>query len=409
MEPDDMSSSHSAAFFESVSNVDLATCVGCGLCLPHCPTFRVTGEDAFSPRGRIELIKSVKNGELNFDAEVEHALSTCIQCRGCEPACPSGVPYGRIIEHALGRTAPKSRVKRLGLSVGLSSLTKPRILRLVVKVGYVAQKMRIMPKSLPLPVLSFRRPRLHLRGAQSGREVTLFTGCVMDVAYRPVHQASITVLESLGYSVSTSESMGSCCGALHEHTGHVAAAQRIQKRLRRNSKNTTIVVNSAGCGASLKTSLVDVTEVLDIHELLGRHLGELSQLLVALKHTVVVQDPCHLRHVQKSHRVVHELLKLCYDVIEIPDDGLCCGAGGAFSIIEPKMALQVRARKEQAIRAAVNLNETWSVASANPGCLGFLAQTGLVVEHPIVLLCNALTTSNIQHAALNAHTEITSL
>ena len=387
--------------FQAVSDTDLATCVGCGLCLPHCPTFRVTGEDAFSPRGRIELVKSVKNGDLTLDSDIQNALTTCIQCRGCEPACPSGVPYGRIIENALVDVPHKSWLSHAGLSVALGVLTKPRLLRFSAKVGYVGQKLRLVPKSVPLASLPFRRQRLRFRRTEIGREVTLFTGCVMDVAYRPVHQASITLLEALGYRVLTSESAGSCCGALHEHTGRTATAHRIHRRLRKKLASTIVVVNSAGCGASLKNSLLGVADVHDIHELLAQHAEELARLLTPQDHLVAIQDPCHLRHVQKAHKPVHDLLRLCYRVIEIPDDGLCCGAGGAFSIMEPKMAIQVRERKEDAIRNAVNrassfqstspsTSNQWSVASANPGCLGFLSQTGLAMEHPIVLLNKAM-------------------
>jgi glycolate oxidase iron-sulfur subunit len=396
-----MTSSQRSNFFESVSDVDLATCVGCGLCLPHCPTFRVTGEDALSPRGRIELIKSVKSGELTFNAEVEHALNTCIQCRGCEPACPSGVPYGRIIEHALIDAPQKKTVRTSLVSIALKALTKPRLLRFVTKCGYLAQCLHALPKSLSLPKLSFRLPPLRLRNNGKGPEVVLFTGCIMDVAYRPVHQASISLLEALGYQVSTSEAMGSCCGALHEHAGQKRTARRIHSKLRNASAGKRIVVNSAGCGASLKASLAGVAEVLDIHELLAQHTDEIARWVTPQIILVAVQDPCHLRHVQKAHRQVHDLLRLCYEVIEIPDDGLCCGAGGAFSVIQQKMALEVRNRKEEVIRDAVSraiLNEYqgWCIASANPGCSGFLADAGLVVEHPVVLLHQACSSTNVK-------------
>ena len=396
-----MTTSQRTNFFESVADVDLATCVGCGLCLPHCPTYRVTGEDALSPRGRIELVKSVKNGELAFDAGVEYALNTCIQCRGCEPACPSGVPYGRIIENALLDAPQKRTVRSFFVLIALATLTKPRLLRFLTKCGFLAQCLHVLPKSLSLPKLSFRLPHLRVRRNGKGPAVVLFTGCIMDVAYRPVHQASISLLEAVGYQVATSEEMGSCCGALHEHAGNKGMAHRIHSKLRRMSAGKTIVVNSAGCGASLKNSLAGVANVRDIHELLVEHTDEIARLVTPQKLLVAVQDPCHLRHVQKAHRHVHDLLRLCYEVIEVPDDGLCCGAGGAFSVVQPNMALEVRNRKEKAMRSAVHQvqqkeTQAWCVASANPGCSGFLSQTGLVVEHPIVLLNNACRTADAQ-------------
>ncbi|MGA0819731.1 MAG: 4Fe-4S dicluster domain-containing protein, partial [Ilumatobacteraceae bacterium] len=101
-----------------VSDHALASCVGCGLCLPHCPTFRVTGDESKSPRGRIEIMRALHEDQLGFDEEVVESLDTCVQCRGCEPACPSGVPYGELIDAAnrLRRVdSPIPVLLRLGL------------------------------------------------------------------------------------------------------------------------------------------------------------------------------------------------------------------------------------------------------------------------------------------------------
>jgi glycolate oxidase iron-sulfur subunit len=226
----------------------------------------------------------------------------------------------------------------------------------------------------------------------TGTDVWLFTGCVMDAWLRDTHRNTALVLDHLGITYATPAGGGSCCGALHLHAGLdvKAIANRVMASM---PGDAPIVVNSAGCGAALKDygHLLETSEaqafsarVRDVHEFLAPHANRLRP--VQHLGEVIVHDPCHLRHVQKAHGAVRELLAPVASVIELDDDGLCCGAGGAYSALEPELATQMRDRKLAAIgRAGGGV-----VASANPGCAMHLAAAGAAVRHPIDLLAQAI-------------------
>jgi glycolate oxidase iron-sulfur subunit len=221
----------------------------------------------------------------------------------------------------------------------------------------------------------------------------------MDAWYRNVHLDTIRLLEALGYSVKISGDEYGCCGALHEHAGFTKPALKMQRKIQRSESTSTIVVNSAGCSASLKNSLGGIRVVLDINELLYRHITDLQRLLVRRNETVLIQEPCHLRHVQGISKEVRELLEISFTVAQLEDDGLCCGAGGSFSFSQPEMATAVRGRKLDEVNRAMNsiAPETISfIASANPGCLSFLAggDIDVAIEHPVTLLAQSLISLN---------------
>ena len=160
-----------------------------------------------------------------------------------------------------------------------------------------------------------------------------------------------------------------------------------------------MVVNSAGCSASLKNTFAGSRTVLDINELLFRHITDLQRLLVRRTETVLIQEPCHLRHVQGISQEVKELLEIAFTVAQIEDDGLCCGAGGSFSFSQPTMAQAVRDRKIEEIDRVIHSNSSKTIhylASANPGCLSFLSGAGIDVEivHPVTLLAQSLISQN---------------
>ena len=383
---------------------DLATCVSCGLCLPHCPTFRVTGEEGRSPRGRIAVIDRVERSGGRYDRETADLLNTCIQCRGCEPACPSGVPYGRIIETArrsLVEQGLSTRNRRTGLAMrwGLSLLGRRRTLSVLGRLVALVSKLRVLPGLGPLPVRLGGR----ITGRPETADVWLFTGCVMDVWMRGTHRNTAALVTALGqrYAVPA----GLCCGALHLHAGRHADGEKMARRVMAAMPGSTpILVNSAGCGAALKEygNLLGTDEarrfsarVFDIHEWLLPRLPALVARVRRVEtapHPVILQDPCHLRHVQKVHGAVRSVLEQVVPVVTLDDDGLCCGAGGAFSMLEPELAEAVRERKVGTIRAAMRTvsSEELVVASANPGCSMFLGGAGLVTRHPIDILADAL-------------------
>jgi glycolate oxidase iron-sulfur subunit len=403
-----------------LADADLAACVGCGLCLPHCPTFRITGEESASPRGRIAAMRSVQWDGAPIDAEFAGFMDACVLCRGCEPACPSGVPFGRLMvgtrevlarpddrtdaggridAEGKGRAEAwvrrlRARAERVGLRTGLGVLGHPRLVRagsLVLatgqRVGVVPSRRLGLPRRLPVR-------RVPLRA--TGTDVWLHTGCVMDAWQRPVHAATLAVLEAAGAGVALPDHRAGCCGALHEHAGLLDDARRLAERsMAAFAGDAPILVGSAGCGAALRTygELLGTPEaevfgarVRDVHEWLADRMDLLPPAVHPMPGPVAVQDPCHLRHVQRVHGAVRTVLAPYAEVVELDDEGLCCGAGGAYSVTHPEMAGALRARKAEAVaRTGARV-----VASANPGCSLHLAGAGLPVRHPMEIVAEAL-------------------
>ena len=374
-----------------LNDEELATCVGCGLCLPHCPTFRVTGEEALSPRGRIAAIRDVHLHDAPVTQQFVDFMSTCVQCRGCEPACPSGVPYGHLQEGVRESLAEARDITPRWQRAAYAVLPRHRLLLAGSTLLAVAQRLHLVPRRAGLPRLPLRRPAAV---RTTGNDVWLYTGCVMDAWLRTTHVNTAKVLDHLGITYRTPGSGGGCCGALHTHAGLTEASQRLALDVMLSMPgDAQIVVNSAGCGAALKDygHLLGTPEaaafsarVLDVHEFVAQHADRLRPR--ARVGRVVVQDPCHLRHVQKAHLAVRTVLAPVADLVELDDDGMCCGAGGAYSALEPALAAQIRDRKVAAITRAGG----GVVASANPGCAMHLAAAGLTVRHPIDILAEAL-------------------
>ena len=356
----------------------LASCVACGLCLPHCPTYRVTGDERYSPRGRIALMRSVEEGVMVPDAEWLESMDTCILCLGCETACPSAVPFGELMTDTRTVMAAGRRVP-FRLRVGLSVLVRPRLLRWVSRVLALLQRLRLLPGRLPLPVrLPLRDPR---QKGRIGGDVVLFTGCVMDAWQPEVHVAVEEVLEASGATVLRSGDAAGCCGALHAHAGLDGAARALAGRVMAAiPADVPVLVDSAGCGAALRAygSLVGTPEavafasrVRDVHEWLAENIDRMPAP-VGERTTVIVQDPCHLRHAQGCHASVR------------------CGAGGAFSVLQSELGSEVRLRKTASIRRAMAITGAATVGSANPGCASYLAAAGHVVRHPLEVVAERI-------------------
>ncbi|MGH9124861.1 MAG: (Fe-S)-binding protein [Acidimicrobiales bacterium] len=382
-----------------VDEDQLASCVSCGLCLPSCPTYRVTGEESASPRGRIAAMRAVHAGAV-MDAEFTAFMDRCVQCRACEVACPSGVPFGRLMEGARQALAAETAYQPWWRRAGYAVLGHHRVLVALTTVGAAAQRARLVPGSLArrfsLAKLPLRQPPLRA----SGDDVWLFTGCVMDAWQRKVHAAAQRVLEEAGAGVAFPRAGGDCCGALHVHAGLGDQARRLALRVMSSMPgDAPILVDSAGCGAALKDygHVVATPEaarfaarVRDIHEWLAERMDQLPRARdVGTRPVVAVQDPCHLRHVQRAHAPVRTVLAPYVKVVELDDDGMCCGAGGAYSALHPELAEPIRERKLAAIeRAGARV-----VASANPGCSLWLAAAGLDVRHPVELVAEAIGSS----------------
>jgi glycolate oxidase iron-sulfur subunit len=385
---------------------ELACCVACGLCLPHCPTYRVTGEEALSPRGRIAAMRQVQWEGAEPDDAFHRSMATCVQCRGCETACPSGVPFGHLIEDTKANL-PRDRWPRQPIPrqeslvrLGLRALGHHRLLLAGSSLVGAAQRLRLLPRrlsrrlGLPDRVPLRRTPRLR----SSGTDVWLFTGCVMDAWMRDVHADVQRVVESAGAGVALPGPGAACCGALALHAGLRPDARALAERtMRAFPGEAPILVDAAGCGAMLKdyghllgTARAEAfaARVRDVHEWLAERMDRLPPAAEGGdRPTVAVQDPCHLRHVQRVHQSVRTVLEPYADVVELDDEGLCCGAGGAYALSQPELAGAIRERKVAAIaRAGAPL-----VASANPGCALHLRASGIVeAVHPCQLVARRL-------------------
>jgi glycolate oxidase iron-sulfur subunit len=387
-----------------VDEDELVACVACGLCLPHCPTYRVTGLETASPRGRIAAMQAVELEGATLDATFERYMEECVQCRGCEAVCPSSVPFGHLMEGARaalqdhrGRARPWPR--RMAEWVGYR-LVLPRhwILLMLSWLLAVAQRLRLVPRRFALPRISLRSlaRRLRAPAAAGSGDAYLFPGCVMDAWQRDTHRAALRVMEAAGACPMLPGRGADCCGALHIHAGREEEARDLARRVIASMPgDTPVVVDSAGCGAAMK----DYGRLLGTEEaaMFAARVRDFSEWLVGRAplpvrptgRVVVVQDPCHLRHVQHAAGAVRTMLAPAYATLDTDDDGLCCGAGGAYNALQPDPSNEIRDRKVAAIRRAAGGEEPL-VVSANPGCAMHLGAAGLDVRHPADLLSEAL-------------------
>jgi glycolate oxidase iron-sulfur subunit len=383
---------------------DLNACVACGLCLPHCPTFRVTGDEGLSPRGRIEAMRAVAWRGAPVDDEFVEFMSTCVQCRGCEPACPSAVPYGSLIEATRVQLADRGRLTPWWERWSLGVLRHHASLLVGSTMLAIGQRVRLVPQRFVPGTIPVRRGApVRATGIAATADVWLFTGCVMDAWMRSTHRSTARVLDAMEVSYALPGSGGACCGALHAHAGlHHQAVKMAAAVMGSMPGDVPILVNSAGCGAALKeygtllgtdAARAFSSRVADIHEYVAEHADRLPEL-TRLDEQIIVQDPCHLRHVQRAHEPVRHLVGRVAEVVELDDAGLCCGAGGAYSVMEPELANEIRDRKLATFDRAIAATGARRAVSANPGCMMHLdrglADRGVRIEHPIDVIAAAL-------------------
>lgn len=402
---------------DAPTSAELSSCVQCGLCLPVCPTFRLTGDEAASPRGRLTAMSAVATADAAIDETFEEMMSFCLQCRACEAACPSLVPFGRAMEGARAEVAAQrpSRARNMRAAVlGRRGLGSRRAVRAVTMLAALGQRMRAdtwMPGRLAgglrgLRRLQFRPPTTRGRAweaAGPGRGTVAFlAGCVMDSWFTSVHEASIGTLRRAGYRVEVPEDQ-TCCGALAAHDG---AADQARAMATTNhavfAGYDLIVTDSAGCGAHLKEyghwvedapdwSVRDITEVV-ADAIAAGHLPTMP----AGEIPVAIQDPCHLRHAQRIVDPPRDIVRAAgYRPVDIDPLALCCGAAGVYSLLRPDTSHELGAQKADQIRAT----NSSIVASANPGCEMQL-RTHLGNEyrivHPVELYAEAIGAGDLQ-------------
>ncbi|MDP6056027.1 MAG: heterodisulfide reductase-related iron-sulfur binding cluster [Dehalococcoidia bacterium] len=384
---------------------DLYRCVHCGFCLQACPTYLETGLESESPRGRIALMKAVREGRLEMSPSVIGHWDLCLQCRACELACPSGVEYGRLMEATraqVGQHASRSFTERTARAIGYNTLlpspTKLRMAGTALKL-YKKTGMRTiargtgMLKLLPgdaeladryLPNLSkiFFKASGQVHPAQGVRKarVAMLAGCVMALAHAETLEATVRVLNRNGIEVHVTGGQV-CCGALNTHFGEPDSAiemamKNIDSFLSINPD--AIVSASAGCGAAMKDYeqlLINESEYADRAKQVADLTKDVHELLVeqgfdapkqALNVSVTYQDPCHLANVQKITEAPRTILNSIpgLQLIELGEPALCCGSAGTYSLTQREMSARLGKRKAQNIVAT----DAAVVATANPGC-----------------------------------------
>ena len=408
------------------------SCIKCGFCLPVCPTYNLTGSEAASPRGRIEMMVAVAEGDLEPEDIIE-PLDLCLGCRACETACPAGVEFGRLLEAGRAAAGTGQSASRLGKWLRnlfmnhvlphprrlyrLASLLRfyqlTGLRRLVGAGGLLprlAPRLGAMEALLPdVPSAGARYP-LPQEMASQGEErgsVLLLAGCVTPHVLPRVNRATMRVLSRNGYRVLTVASQP-CCGALQAHANDLEGARRLARHhiaAFEKSGADWLVVNAAGCGALMKDYghlLAEDSDFADRARAFDSRVQDVSELLAAaplqgplraVPLRVAYDDPCHLSHGQRIRRQPRELLSQVpgLELLDVPESDWCCGSAGTFNLFHPEMATALLDRK---MTHLVSIGPD-IVTSGNPGCLLQLrqgaARHGLATEilHPIEVLDRA--------------------
>jgi glycolate oxidase iron-sulfur subunit len=380
-------------------------CVHCGFCLPACPTYVLWGEEMDSPRGRIYMMKKSAQGEAPLDQRFRLHMDNCLGCMACMTACPSGVQYNKLIEDTraqVERNIPRKTSDRFFRKLLFATFPYVKRLRLLALPMMIYQRtglqkllratglLRLLPKRLAqMEALLPRVPTGFLRGLPSRvtpasaprRRVGMLSGCVQQVFFQHVNQATARVLAAEGCEVVIPQSQ-QCCGALMLHSGlddQAAALARTMIATFERANVDTIVINAAGCGSTMKeyghllrddpawaaraaafsAKCKDISEILcELPALAPRH---------ALPMRVAYHDACHLRHAQAIHAEPRRLLAGIPDleVAEVDEASLCCGSAGVYNLLNPEPANQLGDRKVENLLAT----KAEAVISANPGCL----------------------------------------
>ena len=395
----------------------LDACVHCGFCLQACPTYLALEDENDSPRGRLVLMRGLLDGDVQLtDPVVQRHMDRCLGCRGCETACPSGVPYGQLLE------ATRATLRRV--------TTPPLIARWILRsfasrpLLYLALFAGRAARSLGLPALFarvpgrigsgmamlastravFNTPAYRLPAAFTRGDVTLLRGCVMEGLQSATNDATVRTLAVNGYRVVKTAAQG-CCGALHAHAGDLDTARVLAKAniaAFESTPDALIAVNAAGCGAMLKeyAHLLDddpawharavavSARTRDATELLAAAGPRPASLPAALR--VTYDAPCHLQHAQRLTSPPLAVLDAIGNLTRVPleDSDQCCGSAGIYNLIEPEVSDAVLAPKLRNIAAT----GATIVVTGNPGCLmqigAGLRRSGSSVRvvHPIDLL-----------------------
>lgn len=396
---------------DTPAETDMYRCVHCGLCLSSCPTYAVSGLETESPRGRIALMKAVNEARLEITPRVASHWDSCLQCRACEAVCPSGVPYGRIMENTRSQMLDRvkeasgnSLISRLFLRAGLPHQGLMRLGAQAIRAyqrswvqklvrgsrglrwfpGHLAELEAQLPVSQDpffKPTNQTYRGRGLLGGASINLKVGLLSGCVMPLLQGGTMEATVRVLTRNGCDVVVPMGQG-CCGALNIHGGDLDYGRRMARRnicVFLEAGVDRIVVASAGCSSAMKEYdelLADDPIYLDKARRFSKLTMDITELLVSLPfqppraavtRKVTYQDPCHLAHAQRITGPPREILNSIpgLELVEMEEASMCCGAAGLYSVLQKELANKILNRKMKHI-AATGADQ---VVTANPGCM----------------------------------------
>jgi glycolate oxidase iron-sulfur subunit len=409
-------------------------CMHCGLCLPTCPTYDATKMERNSPRGRIALMRSIADGKLEPTRTFAEEMYFCLGCLACMTACPAGVNYAELFEHARAEAErakvldnPKrSLIRKFTIGWLFMDLRRLRalgwLMRLYQQIGLQtlvrrSGVMKLFPKRLQ--ELEAMTPTVQPRfsasliapitAAKSERKyrVAVLTGCAQDLVFSDVNRDTVEVLSRNGCEVVTPKAQN-CCGSLHAHNGEWELAKVLARRNIDQfppEEFDAIITNAAGCGSHLKhyaTLLADDPaysvraeawdrKVQDIHEWLAK-IG-IEPAGQGSEQVVTYHEACHLCHGQKITAQPRQVLNAIrgLKLVELPESTWCCGSAGIYNLIQPEMANQLLDRKIDKIRTT----GARTVATGNPGCLLQVLNgaqkhgLNLRVAHPITLLAEA--------------------
>lgn len=415
-------------------------CVHCGLCLPACPTYTQNGNEADSPRGRIQLMLALSDGRIAPSAAAVEHLDLCLDCRACETACPSGVVYHELIEEtrarleasrdADGRREPHEKFLRW---VFANVFVHPARLKLALLPARILQKLGIYPLLRKSGLLRVLPPNLRkmeqmlppdgplwparppavvepaaAAAARAKVSVAMLDGCVGGVLFSHVNRQARDLLSLCGARVLTPRSQA-CCGAIPHHNGdHAAAAAMARRNIDAfyppGGPEPDFVTNTiAGCGAMLREYdhlLRDDPEYADRARRFVARVRDISEVLVELglpghlKHAVreraTYHDACHLLHAQKVSASPRQLLMAVpgLELAPLPESDMCCGAAGTYNLTQPAMATALAERK----LAHVASTGAALCITGNVGCAMHIASEAqarglaLRVEHPVTAL-----------------------
>lgn len=392
-------------------------CVHCGFCLQACPTYLTLEDENDSPRGRIVLMRSLLEGTLQPENQsVETHIAQCLGCRACETVCPSGVPYGHLLEATRATLAERRPIPAIARAI-LSVFQHPWLMRMAMAGGRVLRATGIARALAKLP----GRPGFAMAmlastsrdGSTSARpmptsngsrgNVALLTGCVMEGLFAPANRATERVLQANDYSLTSAPGQR-CCGALHAHAGDADGAKRLAKAniaAFEQADAKYICVNAAGCGAMMKEYphlLADEPEWRDRAKNVSAKVRDVSELLSAagparggdVARRVAYDAPCHLMHAQRVTVPPMDVLRAIpsLELVPLTESDVCCGSAGIYNLVEPDTSDAVLARK----LSHINASSADVIATGNPGCLMQIG-AGLIREgsskraiHPVELL-----------------------